>query len=95
MSISRKMLGFVAALTALGCVAATASLPATAATPACGKGCASVFSKVLGNPSSPGVVEAVLGGQAIVGALQRRRKTGSRVAAKSRASTPWAWCRPK
>ena len=68
MSISRKMLGFVAALAALGCVAATASLPATAATPACGKGCASVFSKVLGNPSSPGVVEAVLGGQATVGA---------------------------
>ena len=68
MSISRKMLGFVAALTALGCVAATASLPATAATPACGTHCASIFSKVLGTPTSPGVVEAVLGGQATVGA---------------------------
>lgn len=68
MSISRKMWGFAAALTVLGCVAATASLSATAATPACGKGCASVFSKVLGTPDSPGVVEAVLGGQAVVGA---------------------------
>ena len=68
MSISRQMLGFVAALTAVGCVAATASLPATAATPACGAHCASIFSKELGNYTSPGVVESVLGGQATVGA---------------------------
>ena len=64
MSISRKMLGLVAALTALGCVAATASLPATAATPACGAHCASIFSKLLGNYTTPGVVESVLGGLA-------------------------------
>ena len=68
MSLSRKMLGFVAALTVLGCVAATASLPATAATPACGAHCVSIFSKELGNYTSPGVVESVLGGQATVGA---------------------------
>jgi hypothetical protein len=68
MSVSRKMFGFVAALMALGCVAVTPSLPATAATPECGGHCASIFSKELGNYTSPGVVEAVLGGQAIVGA---------------------------
>ena len=68
MSISRTMLGFVAALTALGCVAATATLPATAATPACGAHCVSIFSKELGSYAAPGVVESVLGGQATVGA---------------------------
>jgi hypothetical protein len=67
MSVSRKMLGVVAALTVVSCIAAASSLRAIAATPACGNGCASIFSKELGNPANPGVVESVLGGQAIVG----------------------------
>jgi hypothetical protein len=68
MFISRKRFAFVATLAALCCVAATGALSARAATPACGKGCASVFSKALGNPAAPGVVESVLGGQAVIGA---------------------------
>jgi hypothetical protein len=69
MSISGKMLslGFVVALTAISCFAATSSLPAKAATPACGGHCVSIFSKELGSYAAPGVVESVLGGQATVG----------------------------
>jgi hypothetical protein len=68
MFISRKTFAFVTTLAALCCLAATGALSAGAATPACGKGCASVFSKALGNPAEPGVVESVLGGQAVIGA---------------------------
>jgi hypothetical protein len=68
MSISRKLFAVAAALTAIGCAAATCSLSARAATPACGGHCASIFSKELGSYASPGPVEAVLGGQATVGA---------------------------
>jgi hypothetical protein len=67
MSISRKTSRFVAALAVVGSAAATGSLPASAATPACGANCVSIFSKELGSYTSPGPVESVLGGQATVG----------------------------
>jgi hypothetical protein len=44
------------------------ALPASAATPACGSGCITVYSRELGTQAQPNFVEAVLGGDARVGA---------------------------
>jgi len=67
MSIKRKMFAVMTTLTLVGCVGAVATLSASAATPACGPRCVSIFSKELGNYSTPGVVETVLDGKAEVG----------------------------
>jgi hypothetical protein len=68
MSIKRKLSALLATLTVVAPASTVATLSAGAATPACGPGCVSIFSKELGNYSAPGVVEAVLDGQASVGA---------------------------
>ena len=44
------------------------TISASAATPACGNGCISVYSRALGTQAQPNFVEAVLGGEARVGA---------------------------
>ena len=62
------MLTAVATLTCVAGVTAAVSGTASAATPQCGPGCISVFSSVLGTPTQPNFVEAVLhGGAARVG----------------------------
>jgi hypothetical protein len=67
MSVTRKVLAAAAALTVLGGVGAVETLPASAATPACGAQCISIFSRELGTYAQPGPVEDVLGGVAQVG----------------------------
>jgi hypothetical protein len=69
MSNTRKMFAALATLTICGVSgAATLSVTAaTAATPACGMGCLSIFSKELGNFQQPGPVEDILDGTAAVG----------------------------
>ena len=67
MSIKRKMLGAVAALTMVGVVSGVQAFSARAATPACGAQCGSVFSRELGTYAQPNVVEDVLDGLANVG----------------------------
>jgi hypothetical protein len=58
----------VATLTCVAGVSAAVSSTASAATPQCGEACISVFSSVLGTPTQPNFVEAVLdGGAARVG----------------------------
>jgi hypothetical protein len=77
-SIRRKVLTAVATLTCVAGVSAAVSGTARAATPQCGGGCISVFSSVLGTPTQPNFVEAVLdGGTASVGqpvGLKRARR---------------------
>ena len=68
LSIRRRVLTAVATLTCVAGVSAAVSGTAGAATPQCGPGCISVFSSVLGTPTQPNFVEAVLdGGAARVG----------------------------
>jgi hypothetical protein len=67
MTTKRKLLAAIATLTLVGSISAAATLTARAATPACGAGCISIFSKELGTPANPGPVEDILNGQAIVG----------------------------
>lgn len=62
-----KPLGAVATLLTVGGVIAVESLPARAATTACGSQCGSVFARELGLYAEPSVVEAVLDGVAQVG----------------------------
>jgi hypothetical protein len=63
MSVKRNLFAAVATL----CVSAVATLSAGAATPACGPGCVSIFSKELGSSAQPGPVEDVLDGVAAIG----------------------------
>ena len=67
MSIKSKMLAAAATLTIVGAVIALDTLPASAATPACGSQCGSIFSRELGTYAQPSVVEGVLQGVANVG----------------------------
>ena len=67
MFIKHKTLGVVATLVLAGSVSATDTLPARAATSACGAQCISIFSKELGNYKQPGAVEDVLDGIATAG----------------------------
>jgi hypothetical protein len=67
MSIKTRLLAAGATLITVGGVGAAATLPATAATPACGSQCGSVFSRELGSYGQPNVVEDVLDGVAKVG----------------------------
>jgi len=68
LSIRKKVLTAVATLSCVAGVSAAVSGTASAATPECGAGCISVFSSVLGTPTQPNFVEAVLyGGTARVG----------------------------
>src|SRR4051794_27030679 len=57
----------MATLTIVGGVSAAGTLPASAATPACGPSCISVFSRALGTYARPNFVEHVFGGKATVG----------------------------
>src|SRR3954462_8846630 len=68
LAIRRRVLTAIATLTCVAGVSAVVSGTANAATPQCGAGCISVFSSVLGTPTQPNFVEAVLdGGTASVG----------------------------
>jgi hypothetical protein len=67
MSIESKLCAVVAALTVVGGVGAVETLSASAATPACGPGCISIFSRELGTYAQPGPVEDVLDGVVEVG----------------------------
>src|SRR3982074_3521889 len=67
MSIESKLCAVVAALTVVGGVGAVETLSASAATPACGPGCISIFSRELGTYAQPGPVEDVLDGVVRVG----------------------------
>jgi hypothetical protein len=68
LSLKTKLLTAVATLTCVAGVSAAVSGSASAATPQCGAACISVFSSVLGTPTQPNFVEAVLdGGAASVG----------------------------
>jgi hypothetical protein len=67
MSIESKLCAVVAALTVVGGVGAVETLSASAATPACGPGCISIFSRELGTYAQPGPVEDVLDGVVQVG----------------------------
>jgi hypothetical protein len=67
MSIKRNVLAVVATLTIAAGVITVGTLSASAATPACGGGCISIFSRELGTYAQPNVVEAVLQGVANVG----------------------------
>ena len=62
-----RLLAAIATLATTGGVIALESLPASAATPACGSQCGSVFSRELGSYADLNVVEAVLDGVAQVG----------------------------
>ena len=65
----KKTLFALLAIIAVAVSALTARVvAASAATPACGGGCISVFSRELGTSSTPNFVEAILGGRAQVGA---------------------------
>jgi hypothetical protein len=66
-SIKTTVRTIVATLTIAGSVSAVATLPASAATPACGPSCLSVFSSELGTYAQPNFVERVFGGKASVG----------------------------
>ena len=67
MTVKRKVSGAVAMLLTVGGMIALESLPASAATPACGSQCGSVFSRELGSYAEPKVVEDVLDGMAQAG----------------------------
>jgi hypothetical protein len=67
MSIKTMVRAVMATLTILGGVGAAGTLPASAATPACGPSCLSVFSSALGTYAQPNFVEHVFGGKATVG----------------------------
>ena len=67
MSIKTTARTVMAALTIVGGASAAATLPASAATPACGPSCPSVFSSELGTYAQPKFVEQVFGGKASVG----------------------------
>src|SRR5215204_5753650 len=67
MSIRTKVLTVAATLIVIGAASTLGTLPASAATPACGPGCISIFSRELGTYAQPRFVEAVLGGVAQVG----------------------------
>jgi hypothetical protein len=66
MSIKTMARTVMAALTIVG-VSTAATVPASAATPACGPSCLSVFSSELGTYAQPNFVEHVFGGKARVG----------------------------
>jgi hypothetical protein len=77
MSVKSKVLAAAAApITAIG-VGTVATLPASAATPACGPDCIAVFSSEFGTPGAPEFVEAVLDGVAAVGQPMVLRRAGS------------------
>ena len=67
MSMKRKVLAAMATVTMLGGVSTVGTLPATAATPACGEACISIYSRALGTYTQPNFVEAVYQGIAEVG----------------------------
>jgi hypothetical protein len=67
MSIKTTVRTAMATLTIAGGVSTAATLPASAATPACGPSCLSVFSSELGTYAQPNFVEHVFGGKASVG----------------------------
>lgn len=67
MSIKRNLLTAAATLTIATGVFTVGTPSASAATPTCGPGCISIFSRELGAYGQPNVVEAVLGGVAKVG----------------------------
>jgi len=67
MSIGSRVLAVAAATTTVVGVATGTTLPASAATPACGPGCIAVFSPGFGTHDDPRFVEAVLDGEATVG----------------------------
>jgi hypothetical protein len=67
MSIKDQICLVAAALTVVGGVGLVETLSASAATPACGAGCISIFSRELGAYAQPGPVVDVLGGAAEVG----------------------------
>jgi hypothetical protein len=67
MSIKRNLLTAAATLTIAAGVFTVGTPSASAATPTCGPGCISIFSRELGAYGQPNVVEAVLGGVAKVG----------------------------
>jgi len=64
---TRFLVAAVATATATVGVAPSPSSSVEAATPACGPGCISIFSRALGTYDQPNVVETVLGGVAQVG----------------------------
>jgi hypothetical protein len=66
-SIKRNLLAGAATLAIAAGVFTVGTPSASAATPACGPGCISIFSRELGAYGQPNVVEAVLGGVAKVG----------------------------
>ena len=67
MSVKSKVMAVAAALVISAGVITVGTLSADAATPACGSGCISVFSKELGSYAEPGPVESVLDGVAAIG----------------------------
>ncbi|HSC86586.1 MAG TPA: hypothetical protein VLC09_04920 [Polyangiaceae bacterium] len=67
MSVKSKVLRSAATLMTVAGVIGLGSLPASAATPACGLQCGSVFSRELGSYAELNVVEDVLDGLAQVG----------------------------
>jgi hypothetical protein len=67
MRITRTFQGAAAMLAIVGSVSATAAGAVSAATPTCGQGCISVFSRELGSYAHPNYVEDILGGEATVG----------------------------
>jgi hypothetical protein len=67
MSIKTRARTIVATLTIVAGASAASTLPASAATPACGPSCLSVFSSELGTYAQPHFVEHVFGGKASVG----------------------------
>jgi hypothetical protein len=67
MPIRSKMCAVTAALTVVAGVGALETHSASAATPACGPGCISIFSRDLGTYAQPGPVEATLDGVVQVG----------------------------
>ena len=75
MSIKTKARAVMATLTIIGGASAAATLPASAATPACGPSCLSVFSSELGTYAQPKFVEHVIGGKASIGQPTGLNKT--------------------
>jgi len=67
MSLKSKVLVTAATLTMVGGLSTAVTVSASAATPECGEGCISIFSRQLGTYTDPNVVEAVLDGVAKVG----------------------------
>lgn len=77
MSLTSRLRIAATTLTILAGLSAASTLPASAATPACGPSCVSVFSSELGTIDQPNFVEAVLGGAPRVGQLVGLKRASS------------------